>query len=74
MQIFAGNWADADARNADSVLSITEFVICYANCPIVWCSKLQTEIALSTAEAEYIAPLQSGSWPYNWSYTPHCVM
>ena len=37
------------------VLSITGFVICYANCPIVWCSKLQTEIALLTAEAEYIA-------------------
>jgi hypothetical protein len=28
---------------------------CYAGCPIFWQSKLQTEIALSTAEAEYIA-------------------
>ena len=27
----------------------------YAGCPIFWASKLQTEIALSTAEAEYIA-------------------
>ena len=27
----------------------------YANCPIFWRSTLQTEIALSTAEAEYIA-------------------
>ena len=27
----------------------------YANCPIYWRSSLQTEIALSTAEAEYIA-------------------
>ena len=27
----------------------------YANCPIFWRSYLQTEIALSTAEAEYIA-------------------
>ena len=52
---FAGNWVNVDANNADSVLSRTGFVICYANCPIVWCSKLQTEIALSTAEAEYIA-------------------
>jgi hypothetical protein len=25
------------------------------NCPLIWCSKLQTKIALSTAEAEYIA-------------------
>ena len=30
-------------------------VIMYANCPIYWRSSLQTEIALSTAEAEYIA-------------------
>jgi hypothetical protein len=55
MQIFAGGWFVADSENADDVLSRTGFVICYANCPIVWCSKLQTEIALSTAEAEYIA-------------------
>ena len=27
----------------------------YANCPIFWRSSLQTNIALSTAEAEYIA-------------------
>ncbi len=52
---FAGGWNAADAQNADSVLSRTSFVICYANCPIVWCSKPQTEIALSTAEAKYIA-------------------
>ena len=45
----------ADSTNADNVLSRTGFVICYANCPIVWCSKPQTEIALSTAEAEDIA-------------------
>jgi hypothetical protein len=52
---FAGGWSAADSENADNVLSRTGFVICYANCPIIWCSKLQTEIALSTAEAEYIA-------------------
>ncbi len=52
---FAGGWNNADSQNADNVLSRTGFVICYANCPILWCSKLQTEIALSTAEAEYIA-------------------
>ncbi len=52
---FAGGWSSADADNTDNVLSRTGFVICYANCPLIWCSKLQTEIALSTAEAEYIA-------------------
>ncbi len=36
---FAGGWSCADSDN----------------CPLIWCSKLQTEIALSTAEAEYIA-------------------
>jgi hypothetical protein len=48
----AGGWS---VENADNFLSRTGFVICCANCPIVWCSKLQIEIALSTAEAEYIA-------------------
>jgi hypothetical protein len=52
---FAGGWSVADSNNADNILSQTGFVICYANYPVIWCSKLQTEIALSTAEAEYIA-------------------
>ena len=52
---FAGGWNAADSSSADNVLSRTGFVICYANCPVIWCSKLQTEIALSTAEAESIA-------------------
>jgi hypothetical protein len=50
---FSGGWSAADLENADNVLSRTGFVICYANCPIIWCSKLQTEIALSMAEAVY---------------------
>ena len=41
--------------NAVNALSRTGFVICYANFQVVWCSKLQTEIALSTAEAKYNA-------------------
>ncbi len=52
---FAGGWSVADLENTDNVLSRTIFVIFYANCPIVWCSRLQTKIALSTAQAEYIA-------------------
>ena len=52
---FAGGWSSADADNADNVLSRTCFVICYANCPLIWCSKLQTKIALSNAKAENIA-------------------
>ena len=37
-----------------SVRSRTRYVIKYAGCPVKWFSRLQTEIALSTTEAEYI--------------------
>ena len=52
---FAGGWSSGDTQNPEAVLSRTGFVISYAGCPIYWASKLQTEIALSTTEAEYIA-------------------
>ena len=52
---FAGGWKDGDHDSPESVLSRTGFVIMYAGCPITWGSKLQTEIALSTTESEYIA-------------------
>ena len=52
---FAGGWDCTTTDDAENVMSRTGFVIMYANCPIYWASRLQTEIALSTAEAEYIA-------------------
>eukprot|EP00957_Ditylum_brightwellii_P210736 15365327-Ditylum_brightwellii.AAC.3 len=52
---FAGSWSKADADNPESAMSRTSFVIMYAGCPVLWQSKLKTEIALSTVEAEYIA-------------------
>ena len=51
----AGGWCQNNANDADNLYSRTGFVIKYANCPVFWSSRLQTEIALSTAEAEYIA-------------------
>ena len=39
--------------------SRTGYVITYAKCPIVWNSKLQGEIALSTTEAEFISLSES---------------
>ena len=52
---FAGGWQQADSIDAENVMSQTGMVIMYANCPIYWRSSIQTEITLSTTEAEYIA-------------------
>ena len=56
---FAGDWNKEWSDEPTSVMSRTGYLIKYANCPIVFCSKLQTEIALSTTESEYIALSQS---------------
>jgi hypothetical protein len=52
---FAGNWHQEHSMLHDNVLSRTGYIITFCGCPIHWVSKLQTEIALSTTEAEYIA-------------------
>jgi len=39
----------------DNVLSHTGHVIFFGGCPVTWASRLQTEIALSATESEYIA-------------------
>lgn len=51
---FAGGYTK-ETMNARDCLSRTGYCIKYAGCPIVWASKLQTTIALSTTEAEYMA-------------------
>ena len=45
----------ADADNAENVMSRTGDVTQHTGCPVLWCIKLQTEIDLSSTEAEYIA-------------------
>lgn len=52
---FAGLWGFEDPQNPTCVKSRTGFVLCLAGCPIIWANKLQTDIALSTMEAEYNA-------------------
>jgi hypothetical protein len=52
---FAGNWDPRDTIDPATAKSRSGFIIKYAGCPIVWASKMQTEVALSTTEAEYIA-------------------
>ena len=54
---FAGGWATSDGTQTETVLSRTGYIISYVGCPIYWASKLQTEIAISTTEAEYICSL-----------------
>jgi hypothetical protein len=46
-------------EDIDTARSRSGFVISYGNFPIVWLSKLQTEIAMSTTEAEYVSLSQS---------------
>ena len=52
---FAGMYGHEDSSDPSCVKSRTGFVITVANCPVLWQSKLQTETALSTMEAEIIA-------------------
>ena len=52
---FAGLYGYEDSLDPVCVRSRTGFVICVASCPILWQSKLQTEIATSTMEAEIVA-------------------
>jgi hypothetical protein len=57
---FLGEWNKGHITdNTISARSRTGYLMMYAGCPIVWCSKLQTEIAHSATEAEYIALSQS---------------
>jgi hypothetical protein len=56
---FAGMWGYEDKHDPACVKSRTGFVVFVGGCPIVWGSKLQTEIAGSTMEAEYIALSES---------------
>ena len=52
---FAGNYSSDTYEDPNSVKSRTGCVIKYAGCPIIWFSKIQQEICLSTTEAEYVA-------------------
>jgi hypothetical protein len=50
---FAGLWPYEDKHDPSCVKSRTGFVICISGCPVIWSSKLQTDIATLTMEAEY---------------------
>jgi len=50
---FAGLWPYEDKQDLSCVKLRSGFVICVPDCPVIWSSKLQTDIATSTMEAEY---------------------
>ena len=52
---FAGMWGFGDPTLSSSCRSRTGFVICLGGCPVLWKSTMQTEVASSTMQAEYIA-------------------
>ena len=52
---YAGLWHHEDDQDPVCVKSRTGYVITFGQTPVTWSSKLQTEISLSTLEAEYIA-------------------
>ena len=52
---FGGLWGSEDEQDPICVNSRTGFVLLFMGCPLLWVSKLQTQIALSTMESEYIA-------------------
>ena len=56
---FAGNYVKGEGDEPSSVKSRSGFIVLYAGCPIAWQSKLQTEVALSTTESEYISLSQA---------------
>jgi len=53
---FAGNWSsNCDPHDVDNVRSRSGYIVDYSGVPVIWHSKLQGEIALSTTESEFYA-------------------
>ena len=53
---FAGNYNAKEADNPATMQSCIGFIVTLGSVPVLWKSVLQTEITLSTMEAEYITP------------------
>jgi Reverse transcriptase (RNA-dependent DNA polymerase)/GAG-pre-integrase domain len=57
---FSGNWDSSIAEyDTSTARSRSGYLVNYAGCPVVWASRLQTEIALSSTESEYVALSQA---------------
>ncbi|KAL7474705.1 hypothetical protein ACHAW6_000664 [Cyclotella cf. meneghiniana] len=64
---FADLYHHEDSQDHHCVHSCTGYVILVAVCPVLWKSKLQTEIALSTMEAEMLIESCQRTWSSCWS-------
>jgi hypothetical protein len=51
---FAGNFRRGDPKRASCLSRSGYIIMYYNNCTLIWASKLQTSVYLSTCEAEYI--------------------
>ena len=52
---FAGLWGHEDPQDPMCDRSRNGFVVTFAYCPLLWVSKIQTYVALSTLHYEYVA-------------------
>jgi hypothetical protein len=50
---FCGNWDPKESWDCDTARSRHGYIVKYENCPLLWKSQLQTEIALSSTDSEY---------------------
>jgi histone deacetylase 1/2 len=53
---FSGNWnKDFASHDPSTAKSRAGWVIYYAACPIIWASKIESQVALSMTESEYLS-------------------
>ena len=60
------SWCREDVYQVGSVLSRTRYIIKFENFPIVWASKMKTEIYLLKTEANYISLSQNIRYLISW--------
>ena len=56
---FSGLWGREHPQDPICDRSRNGFVVTFANCPLLWVSKLQTDSALSTLNSEFLALFHS---------------
>ena len=52
---FVGLWGHENTQGSICAGSRTGFLVNFSNCPLLWVSKTQTDIALSTLHSEYVS-------------------